>query len=171
MNTPLTAFAILLSRHVFALTACAYNVRIGNKKNFGMTRHFFAAFVFSFLFVTSAPAAQCGSDFRTFIGAMSREAAGRWRLPFRYQLRALGRLADQSVLAFDRRRRGTSDQLRALHLDPGRPAASNAEALMQRHAALLARIQRQFGVPVTWCVRDLGPRTDFGSGDIGSNCR
>jgi lytic murein transglycosylase len=38
---------------------------------------------------------------------------------------------------------------------------------MQRHAALLARIQRQFGVPGNVLIAIWGFETDFGSGDMG----
>ena len=38
---------------------------------------------------------------------------------------------------------------------------------MQRHAALLARIERQFGVPPHVLVAIWGLETDFGRGDMG----
>jgi lytic murein transglycosylase len=39
--------------------------------------------------------------------------------------------------------------------------------MMQRHAALLSRIERQFGVPGPVLVAIWGLETDFGSGDMG----
>ena len=39
--------------------------------------------------------------------------------------------------------------------------------LLQRHAALLARIERQYGVPPPVLVAIWGLETDFGSGDMG----
>jgi lytic murein transglycosylase len=48
---------------------------------------------------------------------------------------------------------------------PGR--IQRGRQLMQRHAALLARIQRQFGVPGNVVVAIWGLETDFGSGDMG----
>ena len=67
--------------------------------------------------------------------------------PVPYELRALGRLADQSVLAFDRRQgnvRMSFERYASTRVTSGR--IQRARQLMQRHAAL-ARIQRQFGVP------------------------
>ena len=134
-----------------------------------MIRHFFAAFVFSFLPVTFAQAAQCGGDFRTFIGAMSREAmaAGVSRSVIDSALSGVS--PDQSVLAFDRRQRGTFrmsfEHYASTRVTPGR--IQRGRQLMQRHAALLARIQRQFGVPGNVVVAIWGLETDFGSGDMG----
>ena len=48
---------------------------------------------------------------------------------------------------------------------PGR--IQRGRQLLQRHAALLARIQRQFGVPGNVVVAIWGLETDFGSGDMG----
>ena len=39
--------------------------------------------------------------------------------------------------------------------------------MLQRHAALLSRIERQFGVPKEVLVAIWGLETDFGSGDMG----
>ncbi len=39
--------------------------------------------------------------------------------------------------------------------------------MLQRHAALLARIERQFGVPPQILVAIWGLETDFGAGDMG----
>ena len=134
-----------------------------------MIRHFFAAFVFSFLFATSAQAAQCGGDFRTFIGAMSREAAGAGVSRSVIDSALSGVSPDQSVLAFDRRQRGTFrmsfERYASTRVTSGR--IQRGRQLMQRHAALLARIQRQFGVPGNVVVAIWGLETDFGSGDMG----
>jgi lytic murein transglycosylase len=134
-----------------------------------MIRHFFAAFVFSFLFVTSAQAAQCGGDFRTFIGAMSREAAAAGVSRSVIDSALSGVSPDQSVLAFDRRQRGTFrmsfERYASTRVTAGR--IQRGRQLMQRHAALLARIQRQFGVPGNVVVAIWGLETDFGSGDMG----
>ena len=72
-----------------------------------MIRRLFAAFVLSFLFATCAPAAQCGGDFNTFIGAMSREAAGAGISRGVIDSAFAGITPDPTVLAFDRRQRGT----------------------------------------------------------------
>ncbi|MGB7916069.1 MAG: lytic murein transglycosylase, partial [Rhodomicrobium sp.] len=76
---------------------------------------------------------------------------------------------DQSVLAFDRRQRGTFrmsfERYASTRVTAGR--IQRGRQLMQRHAALLARIQRQFGVPGNVVVAIWGLETDFGSGDMG----
>jgi membrane-bound lytic murein transglycosylase B len=38
---------------------------------------------------------------------------------------------------------------------------------LQRHAALLARVERQFGVPVTLLMAIWTLESDYGSGDMG----
>ena len=44
---------------------------------------------------------------------------------------------------------------------------SGGRAMLQRHAALLSRIERQFGVPPQLIVAIWGLETDFGKGDLG----
>ena len=134
-----------------------------------MIRHFLTALVLSLLFTTSAPAAQCGGDFHTFIGAMSREAAASGISRAVIDSALSGVSPDQSVLAFDRRQRGTFrmsfERYASTRVTPGR--IQRGRQLMQRHAALLSRIQRQFGVPAQVLVAIWGLETDFGSGDMG----
>ena len=72
-----------------------------------MIRHSLTALVLSLLFSTSAPAAQCGGDFRSFLGAMSREAAAAGISRPVIDTALSGVTLDQSVLAFDHRQRGT----------------------------------------------------------------
>ena len=134
-----------------------------------MIRHFLTALVFSLLFTTSAPAAQCGGDFRTFVGAMSREAASAGISRSVINSALSGVSPDQSVLAFDRRQRGTFrmsfERYASTRVTAGR--IQRGRQLLQRHAALLSRIQRQFGVPAPVLVAIWGLETDFGSGDMG----
>src|SRR5687767_4433561 len=101
--------------------------------------------------VSAAPAfaAQCGGDFQTFIAAISREAQAQG-VSQAVISQALGGLTqDQAVLAFDRRQRGTFnktfEQYVATRVGPAR--IKRATAMMQRHAAILSRVERQFGVP------------------------
>jgi membrane-bound lytic murein transglycosylase B len=58
---------------------------------------------------------------------------------------------DGAVLAFDRRQRGTFrksfEEYAATRVVPAR--INRARQLMHRHVALLARNERQFGVPTT----------------------
>jgi lytic murein transglycosylase len=121
------------------------------------------------LFATSTPAAQCGGDFRTFIAAMSREAAGAGISRSVIDSALSGVSPDQSVLAFDRRQRGTFrmsfERYASTRVTAGR--IQRGRQLLQRHAALLSRIQRQFGVPAPVLVAIWGLETDFGSGDMG----
>ena len=73
------------------------------------------------------------------------------------------------MLAFDRRQRGTFrksfEEYAATRVTAGR--IKTGQALMQRHAALLSRIERQFGVPPQMIVAIWGLESDFGTGDIG----
>ena len=94
-------------------------------------------------------AAQCGGDFHAFIAAMSREAAAAGVSRLVIDQAFAGVTQDQGVLAFDRRQRGTFrktfEEYAATRVTAGR--IKTGKALMQRHAALLSRIERQFGVP------------------------
>ena len=134
-----------------------------------MTRHSLTALVFSLLFTTSALAAQCGGDFRTFIAAMSRDAAAAGISPSVINAALSGASPDQSVLAFDRRQHATFrmsfERYASTRVTPGR--IQRGRQMMQRHAALLSRIERQFGVPGPVLVAIWGLETDFGSGDMG----
>ena len=55
--------------------------------------------------------------------------------------------------------------MRATRVTGGR--IKTGRAMMQRHAALLSRIERQFGVPPQIVVAIWGLETDFGHGDMG----
>ena len=134
-----------------------------------MIRHSLTALVLSLLFTTSAPAAQCGGDFHSFISSMSREAAAGGVSPSVINAALSGVSPDQSVLAFDRRQRGTFrmsfERYASTRVTAGR--IQRGRQLLQRHAALLSRIERQFGVPRQVLVAIWGLETDFGSGDMG----
>jgi lytic murein transglycosylase len=120
-------------------------------------------------FMPSARAAQCGGDFGTFIAAMSREAAAAGVSRAVIDQAFAGVSQDQAVLAFDRRQRGTFrksfEEYAATRVTAGR--IKRGLQLMQRHAALLSRIERQFGVPPNLIVAIWGLETDFGTGDMG----
>jgi lytic murein transglycosylase len=53
----------------------------------------------------------------------------------------------------------------ATRVGPGR--LKRGAQMLQRHAALFARIERQYGVPAPVLVAIWGLETDFGSGDMG----
>jgi lytic murein transglycosylase len=121
------------------------------------------------LFASPAGAAQCGGSFEGFIAAISREAeaSGISRATIDAALGGIGQ--DQAVLAFDRRQRGTFrksfEQYVATRVTAGR--ITRGRQMMQRHEALLSRIERQYGVPPAVIVAIWGLETDFGSGDMG----
>src|SRR6266436_561140 len=76
---------------------------------------------------------------------------------------------DGAALAFDRRQRGTFrksfEEYASTRVVPAR--IKRAKQLMQRHSALLARIERQFGVPATLLMAIWTLESDNGSGDTG----
>lgn len=129
------------------------------------------AIVFGTLFL-AAPvgAAPCGGDFNTFLAAMTREAAaaGISRTVLDSAFASL--TPDGRVLDFDRRQRGTFrksfEAYAATRVIPAR--IHRAKQLMQRHAALLARIEHQFGVPATLLMAIWTLESDNGTGDMGN---
>jgi lytic murein transglycosylase len=121
------------------------------------------------LVATPALAAQCGGDFQSFIATISREAASQGVSRQVIDQAFAGVTIDPNVLSFDRRQRGTFrksfEDYAATRVTQGR--INRARQLLQRHAALLSRIERQFGVPKELIVGIWGLESDFGSGDIG----
>jgi lytic murein transglycosylase len=116
-----------------------------------------------------AHAAQCGGDFSTFLTAMGREAQAAGVSRQVVDQAFAGVTVDPAVLAFDRRQRGT---FRRTFEDYARtrvipPRIKRAKTLMQRHAALLSRIERQFGVPPSLIMAIWTLETDNGTGDMG----
>jgi lytic murein transglycosylase len=120
-------------------------------------------------FAAPAGAATCGGDFNTFLSAMARDAAaaGVSRTVIDSAFAAV--TPDPAVLGFDRRQRGTFrksfEAYAATRVIPAR--INRAKQLMQRHAALLARIERQFGVPATLLMAIWTLESDNGTGDLG----
>jgi lytic murein transglycosylase len=142
-----------------------------NRTDFLMIRWFAApaAFLCVAVFATPAAAAQCGGDFNAFVGAMSREAAAAGISRAVIDEALGGVTPDPKVLAFDRRQRGTFrksfEEYAATRVSAGR--IKRGRQLLQRHAALLSRIERQSGVPGAVVVAIWGLESDFGSGDMG----
>jgi lytic murein transglycosylase len=106
------------------------------------------ATAYAFL-ASPALAAQCGGNFATFIAGVT---------------------PDGSVLAFDRRQRGmfhtrSFEQYASTRVTPAR--LKRAKALMARHGQLLARIERQFGVPKELLMAIWTMESDNGGGDMG----
>src|SRR5471032_745188 len=132
-------------------------------------RKILLAVVFGTVLATPALAARCGGDFNTFVAAMSAEAQAAGISPAVISQALSGVTQDPTVLNFDRRQRGTFnksfEQYVSTRVGPGR--INMGRQMMQRHAALLARIEQQFGVPPQIVVAIWGLESDFGKGDIG----
>jgi lytic murein transglycosylase len=127
------------------------------------------AVVFSLLAASPAAAAQCGGDFNTFLAAMGREAQAAGVSSQVVNAAFAGLTPDPAVLNFDRRQRGTFrktfEQYAATRVIPAR--VKRAQGLMQRHAALLDRVERQFGVPKTVIMAIWTLESDNGTSDLG----
>src|SRR5215470_5766646 len=127
-------------------------------------------FVFAFLLAAPAYAAQCGGDFSTFLSAMGRDAAAAGVSRNVIDQAFAGVTIDQAVLSFDRRQRGmfhskSFEEYASTRVIPAR--INRAKRLMQTHAALLGRIERQFGVPPTLLMAIWTLESDNGTGDMG----
>ncbi len=114
-------------------------------------------------------AARCGGEFNTFIAGVSADAQAAGVSPNVISAALGGVQQDGGVLAFDRRQRYTFnksfEQYVSTRVGPGR--INGGRAMMQRHAALLSRIEQRFGVPPQILVAIWGLETDFGKGDMG----
>src|SRR5947199_7958584 len=123
-----------------------------------MIRTPIGALLFAALLATPAGAAQCGGDFSGFIASMSREVAAAGVSQNVISDAFMGVTQDQGVLAFDRRQRGTFrksfEEYVSTRVGAGR--IKRGAQLLQRHAALLGRIERQYGVPATLLVAICG---------------
>ena len=102
------------------------------------------------LLAAPALAAPCGGDFNAFLAAIARDAQGQGVSRAVIDRAFAGLTPDPAVLAFDRRQRGmfhtkSFEEYAATRVIPAR--ISRARKLMQVHAALLGRIEQQFGVP------------------------
>jgi lytic murein transglycosylase len=118
---------------------------------------------------TPSFAARCGGDFQTFLSSMSAEAAAAGISQSVVGSALSGVQQDGAVLSFDRRQRGTFnksfEQYVSTRVGPGR--INTGRAMLQRHAALLSRIEARYGVPPQILVAIWGLETDFGKGDMG----
>jgi lytic murein transglycosylase len=124
---------------------------------------------FLFLLATPALSAQCGGDFNTFVANISREAAAKGISQSVISQALSGVTPDPAVLSFDRRQRGTFNKTFEQYVSTrvGAGRINGGRAMLQRHAALLARIEQRFGVPPEIVVAIWGLESDFGKGDIG----
>jgi lytic murein transglycosylase len=122
------------------------------------------------LLVVPAHAAQCGGDFSTFLSAMGRDAAAAGVSRNVIEQAFAGVTIDQAVLSFDRRQRGmfhskSFEEYASTRVIPAR--ITRAKRLMQTHAALLSRVERQFGVPKELLMAIWTLESDNGTGDMG----
>ena len=121
------------------------------------------------ILTTPTFAARCGGDFNSFIANISAEAQAAGVSPSVTSAALSGVTQDPAVLSFDRRQRGTFnksfEQYVSTRVGPGR--INTGRAMLQRHAALLSRIEQRFGVPPQIIVAIWGLESDFGKGDIG----
>jgi lytic murein transglycosylase len=129
----------------------------------------FSILILFVLFSTPSHAARCGGDFHSFVQNISAEAQADG-ISQNVISSALGGVQqDMGVLSFDRRQRGTFnksfEQYVSTRVGAGR--INGGRAMMQRHAALLSRIEQRFGVPPQILVAIWGLETDFGKGDMG----
>src|SRR6516225_8366002 len=134
-----------------------------------MLRSLLATAVIVCLAGGSAEAAKCGGDFNSFVASMTAEAQGAGVSAGVTSAAFGGITQDGAVLAFDRRQRytfnKTFEQYVATRVGSGR--INGGRAMLQRHAALLSRIEQRFGVPRQILVAIWGLESDFGKGDMG----
>jgi lytic murein transglycosylase len=118
---------------------------------------------------TPALAARCGGDFGTFVQNISADAQAAGISQSVVSAALGGVQQDMAVLNFDRRQRYTFnksfEQYVSTRVGAGR--INGGRAMLQRHAALLSRIEARFGVPPQILVAIWGLETDFGKGDMG----
>ena len=118
-----------------------------------------------------ANAAKCGGDFNAFLASMAREAQAAGVSRAVVDQAFAGLTPDQAVLAFDRRqahafrREGNFEAFIKTRVAAAR--VNRAAKLMQRHASLLSRVERQFGVPKELLMAIWTMESDNGSGDMG----
>ncbi len=134
-----------------------------------ITRSFTALFI-TLVLALPASAAQCGGDFNAFIAAMGREAQAAGVSRSTIDQAFAGITIDPNVLAFDRRQKGmfhakSFEEYSSTRVIPAR--IKRAQGLMQKHAQLLSRIERQFGVPAPVIMAIWTLETDNGGGDMG----
>ena len=135
-----------------------------------MLKRTLAALALALTFAAPAFAAQCGGDFHAFLGQMAHDAQAQGVSRSTIDQAFAGLAIDQTVLSFDRRQKGmfhskSFEEYSATRVIPAR--INRAKKLMAVHAQLLARIERQFGVPASVVVAIWTLETDNGTGDMG----
>jgi len=107
-------------------------------------------------------AVPCGGDFDAWLTAFQREAVAKG-ISQRTASAALDNLApDPRVLSLDRRQGHFQKSFEEFGLPRIQQRIGKAQGLMQQHAALLKRIEQQYGVPGAVLIAIWGLETDFG---------
>jgi lytic murein transglycosylase len=130
----------------------------------------FASLIVLGLINVPASAAQCGGDFNGFLRAMAHDAQSHGVSAGVINAAFAGLTPSAEVLSFDHRQRGmfhtkSFEQYARTRVIPAR--INRAKKLMARHAQLLARIERRFGVPAPVVMAIWTLESDNGTGDIG----
>ncbi len=122
-----------------------------------------------FLLPTPSFAAKCGGDFNGFLAQAARDAQAQGVRPDVAQNAFAGVTVDQNVLNFDRRQRGTFRKTFEEYVATrvGASRIKRGHQTLQRHAGILGRVEKQFGVPRELIVAIWGLESDFGTGDMG----
>ena len=110
----------------------------------------------------TAEAAPCGGDFAAWNAAFQREAAGKG-----ISARAIagldGLTPDPQVISLDRRQGHFSKSFEEFGAPRIAARMSKAQAMLQKHGALLSRIEQQYGVPGAVVIAIWALETDFGA--------
>jgi len=144
-------------------------ISAGGDKGSTMIRILLAPLLALLSFTPQAHAAKCGGDFDAFLASMGREAQGQGVSRAVIDQSFAGLTIDQAVLAFDRRQRGTFRKSFEEYVATrvGASRIKRGQQTLQKHAALLARVEKQYGVPKELIVAIWGLESDFGTGDMG----
>ncbi len=116
------------------------------------------------LILSSNPAlsAQCGGDFSAWLSSFQREAAVKG-ISQRSISALSGLTPDPQVISLDRKQGHFKRSFEEFGLPRIAQRMGKAQNMMQRHGALLKRIEAQFGVPGSVVVAIWGLETDFGA--------
>jgi lytic murein transglycosylase len=122
-----------------------------------------ASALFYLALVDPSGAAPCGGDFNTWLADFKREAANQGISQSAIGAALEGVTVDPAVLSRDRGQRvfsQTFEQFSGRMISADRMRRGGA--LLARHAAVFARIERQFGVPGPVLTAIWGLETDYG---------
>ncbi len=136
-----------------------------------MINRMLAVLLFTLLLAAPASAAQCGGSFSVFLVAIGHDAQAQGISRSVVNAAFSGLTADPKVMAFDRRqahafrREGNFEKFVRTRVSAAR--LKRAARLMQRHAALLKRVEARFGVPKELLMAIWTMESDNGVGDMG----